>query len=154
KMRLSVITTRLIMLLFLVAGVVYCYLIFRHFNPMTLGSSDNPYFMPIWLTLLTLIVPFLYAWFVGVLATYEIVAYSRQVRGVLYRQALHLMVAGLVAVIIASIALQYAASIQPPSGRLAINYRLLTNVVFRGTSGAGFVLIALGAIRLKKIEEI
>lgn len=146
--------TRLIMLLFVAVGVLYCYIVFSHFDPTSLGSTDNPYYLPLWLTLITIIVPFLYAWFIGVLAAYEIVAYTRQVNGVLYRQALQLLVGGIVAAIIAFIALQYIASIQPPSGRLSINYRLIANIGFRVIGGAGFVLIALGAIRLKKIEKV
>lgn len=154
KLSLSSTTTRIIMVLFLIAGVLYCYLIFRNFDSSSLGSTDNPYFLPIWLMLITVIVPFLYAWFIGILAAYEIVSYSRQVRGVLYRQALHLMVGGLVAVIIASIALQYMASIQPSTGHLTISFRLILNVVFRAIGGVGFILMALGATRMKRIEDI
>jgi hypothetical protein len=152
--RLSPVNARGIMLFFVVGGVLYCYLTFRQFNPGSLGSTHNPYFLPIWLLLLTVIIPYLYAWFVGLLAAYEITSYSQQVRGVLYKQALHLLVGGLVAVIAGSILLQYISSVDPSPGHLVLDYRLLLVVLFRIVIGIGFVLIAAGANRLKRIEEV
>jgi hypothetical protein len=142
------------MLVFVVGGVLYCYLTFRRFDPSSLGSTNNPYALPIWLMLLTVIIPYLYAWFVGLLAAYEITTYTKQVRGVLYKQALHLLVIGLLAVIIGSITLQYVSSVAPAAGHLTLNYRLLLITLFRVVDGIGFVLIAIGALRLRKIEEV
>lgn len=152
--RLSPMNARGIMLFFVVGGVLYCYLTFRQLHPGSLGSAHNPYFLPIWLMLLTVIIPYLYAWFVGLLAAYEITTYSQQVRGVLYKQALHLLVGGLVVVIAGSILIQYVSSVDPSSGHLVLDYRLLLTVLFRVIIGIGFVLIAVGANRLKKIEEV
>lgn len=154
KVQLSVTNARGIMLFFVIGGVSYCYLTFRRFDPASLSSAHNPYYLPIWLMLLTVIIPYLYAWFIGLLATYEITSYSKQIRGVLYKQALHLLVGGLVAVIIGSILLQYVSSVEPTAGHLTLNYRLLLITVFRIVDGIGFVLIATGASRLKKIEEV
>lgn len=154
KVRLSAVGTRSVMLLFVIGGVLYCYLTFRQFEPGNLNSTNNPYHLPIWVMLLTVIIPYLYAWFVGLLATYEIAAYAKRVRGVLYKQALHLFVAGLITVISASIALQYISTVEPPSGHLSLNYRLLLITIFRILDGVGFALIAVGILRLKKIEEV
>jgi hypothetical protein len=154
KVQFSTTSARGIMLVFVVGGVAYCYLTFRRFDPSSLGSANNPYALPIWLMLLTVIIPYLYAWFVGLLAAYEITAYIKQVRGILYKQALHLLVGGLLAVIIGSIALQYISSVTPSPGHLALNYRLLLITLFRVVDGVGFVLIAIGALRLRKIEEV
>jgi hypothetical protein len=154
KSHFSAANARSIMLLFVVGGVLYCYLTFRRFDSASLTATDNPYFLPIWLMLLTVIIPYLYAWFIGLLATYEIITYSKQVRGVLYKQALHLLVGGLITVIAASIALQYVSSVAPPTGHLSLNYRLVLITILRVIDGAGFILIALGALRLKKIEEV
>jgi hypothetical protein len=154
KLRLDALSARGLMLLFVIGGVLYCYLTFRRFDPGSLSSTHNPYYLPIWLMLLTVIIPYLYAWFVGLLAAYEIRAYSKQVRGVLYQQALHLLVGGLIAVIVGSIALQYVSSVEPARGHLALNYRLLLVTTFRVVDGIGFILITVGANRLKKIEEV
>ncbi len=154
KLKFSFGTTRIIMVLFLAAGVVYCYLTFRQFSLTSLHASDNPYFLPLWLMVVTIIIPYLYVWFIGLLAAYEIMLYSKHIHGLLYRRSLKLMVAGLIAVITSSIALQYLNSVQPRVGHLILDYRLLINTLFSVVGGIGFVLLAMGAARLKRIEEV
>jgi hypothetical protein len=154
KLKVSLANVRVIMLLFLAAGVSYCLLTFRQFNPTSLTSTDNPYYLPIWLMVLTVIVPYLYAWFVGLLAAYELTLFSKRINGVLYRQALGLLVGGLVAVIGSAITVQYFNSVDPRYGNLVFDYRLLLILLCRLVAVAGFVMIAAGALRLKKIEEV
>lgn len=155
KIALSGGNIRGITLFFVLGGVLYCYFIFRQFNDTGLSSTNNPFYLPVWLTVITLVVPYLYAWFVGMLAIYELLVYCRKVRGVLYRQALHMLVVGLFVMIIGSVALQYSRSTQfGDHGHLFLGTYLAFNLIFQIISGAGFILIALGAIRLKKIEEV
>ncbi len=154
KVTLSGASIRGITLLFLVAGVLYCYLIFRQFSDSSLAATGNPYHLPVWVLVLTVIVPYLYAWFVGLLAIYELITYGRHVRGVLYRQAVHLLVLGLLAMVLGSIASQYSRSAEPTSGHLLLDAHLVFSLIFQIISGLGFVMIALGATRLKKIEEV
>jgi len=153
-LKFSLASVRIIMLLFLVAGVLYCYLTFQRFDLTSLSSTHNPYFLPVWLMVLTVIVPYLYAWFVGLLAAYEITLFSKHAKGVLYRQALGLLAAGLITIIASSIALQYLNGVEPRIGHLAINYQLVLSSIFRIVGGGGFVLLTIGAARLKKIEEV
>jgi hypothetical protein len=98
-------------------------------------------------------VPYLYAWFVGLLGIYELITYGRHVRGVLYRQAMQLLVLGLFATVVGSIASQYSRSVQPQGG-LLLNVHLIFIVLFQIVTGIGFILIAAGAHRLKKMEEV
>lgn len=145
---------RSIIWMFVTAALVYCYLTFQRFDLSSFGSTKNPYYLPLWLMVISVIIPYLYAWFIGLLAAYEITLFSRNVRGVLYRQALRILVLGLVAVVVGSIALQYLNSASPRLGYLALNYKLVLTSLFRVVGGAGFVLIAIGALKLKKIEEV
>lgn len=154
KLALSSASIRTIIVLFLIVGVLYCYLTFQHFDLASLGATNNPYFLPIWLMVLTVTIPYLYAWFIGLLASYEIALFSKQVGGVIYRQALQLVVGGLIAVIVSSIALQYLNSVVPRIGHLVFDYRLVLTLLFRIMSGIGFIVMATGALRLKKIEEV
>jgi hypothetical protein len=154
KLRFSLIGPRLIMLIFLIIGVLYCYLTFRRFNLASLTSTHNPYFLPVWLMVISVTIPYLYAWFVGLLGAYELRMFSKNVQGVLYRRGLGYLVVGMGAVIVSSIALQYISSVQPRIGHLVFDYRLLLTTVFRVIGGAGFLALAIGANRLKKIEEI
>lgn len=154
RLKFNTYSNRLVILMFIIGGVVYCVLTFRWFDLKTPGSTHNPYYMPLWLTLLTLTIPYLYAWFVGLLATYELAIYSRSVQGLLYRSALRYLAGGLIVVIAASIILQYITIAQPSYGKITFDWRLLGVLTFRLLRGVGFVLIILGAARLKKIEEI
>ncbi|PIZ63149.1 hypothetical protein COY17_01230 [Candidatus Saccharibacteria bacterium CG_4_10_14_0_2_um_filter_52_9] len=96
-----------------------------NFDLGSLASAKNPYFLPVWLVVVSVIIPYLYAWFVGLLA-----------------------------VIFSSIALQYLNGIRPSPGYLTLDYRLLLTLIFRILGGAGFVMLIIGAGRLKKIEEV
>ena len=154
KLKISLLSSRLIMLLLLAAGVLYCYLAFQHLDLSSLGSTHNPYFLPLWLMVLSLIIPYLYAWFVGLVAAYEITLFSRQTTGVLYHQALRLLALGLVVIIASSIAQQYISGVQPRTNHLIFGYHMVLSSIFYVLSGVGFALLAIGANRLKKIEEI
>lgn len=154
KVKLTLVNARVILVGFLLIGVLYCFFTFRRFDLTSLGSTNNPYFLPIWLMVLTVTVPYLYAWFMGILAVLEITLYSRHVRGVLYRQPMSLLVGGLLAVILSSVAMQYIGSIEPRVGHLVFDSKLALTLLFRIIGGGGFILLALGASQLKKIEEV
>lgn len=154
KIRLTLVNARLIIIGFLLLGVLYCFFTFRHFDLTSLGASHNPYYLPLWLMLMTVTVPYLYAWFMGILAALEITLFRRHVRGILYKRPLGLLVAGLLLVILSSVAQQYTASVAPRLGHLALDHSLLLILFFRLINGAGFVLLAFGANRLQKIEEV
>lgn len=154
RVKLSLVNARLLIVGFLLLGVLYCFFTFRRFDLSSIGSTHNPYYLPIWLMVVTLVVPYLYAWFMGILASFELTLFSRHVRGVLYRQPLTLLISGLLTVIFSSVALQYITSVQPSVGHLVFNYRLAFVLLFRLIGGGGFVLLALGASRLRKIEEV
>lgn len=88
KLRFSLNDMRSIVIALVLIGVVYCYFTFQKLNLESVGSADNPYYLPAWLMITTVIIPYLYAWFSGLLAAYELVIFGRQVQGVLYRQAM------------------------------------------------------------------
>lgn len=152
--RFSLANARAIVFGFVTVGVLFCFLSFRNLDLTSLTSADNPFFLPLWLMVLTVTIPYLYAWFVGSLATYELALFSKRTQGVLYRQALRYLVIGLLAVILSSIAIQYANSIEPRTGRLVLDYKLVLVLLFRIIGGLGFIALAIGASRLKKIEEV
>jgi hypothetical protein len=137
NIRISLGGARSIVLAFVTLGVLFCYLSFRHFDLASLNGTNNPYYLAMWFMLLTIIIPYLYAWFVGLLAAYEIASLATHVRGVLYNQALRLLGSGLVAVIVSSILLQYIGSVAPRTGHLELNSRLFVIYIIRLLAGAG-----------------
>jgi hypothetical protein len=154
KARLSVSAAKVIVLVFAILGAIFCYLVFRRLDLHSLTSTDNAYYIPAWLIITTIIIPCLYAWFAGLLAAYEIVIYSRHVAGVFYRQSMHLVAGGLVLVILSSVGLEYLRSAIPRTGHLSLNAALIATYVIYLVMSAGYVLVSIGAHRLKKIEDI
>lgn len=154
KMQLRLRNMRLMTLIFAAFGIVYCYLTFQHLDLSSFTASNNPYFLPLWLLIITLIIPYLYTWFVGLIGAAQIVLFSHHSAGLLYRRALLYLAVGIVAVIISSIALQYINAVIPRVGHLRLDYRLVLIILFRMVGAAGFICIAIGANRLKRIEEV
>jgi hypothetical protein len=154
RQRISTNGAKLLTLLFMILGVFYCYLTFRHLNLASLGNANNQFYLPISLLLLTIVIPYLYIWFIGLLAAYEISQYGKNSRGLLYRQPLRVLASGFVAVIASSIALQYLSSVEPRTGHLSLNSALAITYMIRIVAALGYILIAIGARRLKKIEEV
>jgi hypothetical protein len=145
---------KLLILLFMFVGVAYCYITFQHLNLHAMTASDNPYYLPAWLMIISVVVPFLYTWFIGFLAAYEMYLYSKHVDGVLYQRAIRAFSFGIIAVIASSITVQYLRSAIPRSGHLSLNATLLIINAIYVFMAAGYILITLGARQLRKIEEV
>ncbi|MGZ6004537.1 MAG: hypothetical protein ACXWLH_00105 [Candidatus Saccharimonadales bacterium] len=154
KLLLTASSTKVIMLLYVIAGVSFCYFTFKHLDLSSVNSTDNSFYLPIWLLILSVIIPYLYAWFIGLLAAWELSIIALKAHGHLYKRGLWLVIGGLVVIIGASIAMEYLNSIQPRVGYLLLNFKLVLTLTFRIIQGVGFGLIAVGATRLKKIEEV
>lgn len=154
KTRTTVYDTKRVVVLFAIIGVLFCYYTFRQLNLHDAASSSNVYFLPGWALVLTIVIPYLYAWFIGLLAAFEINRLGAHARGVLYRRAMQLLAGGLTLVIATSIAYQCILTMIPNDGKLALDYLLLLVYLTEIAEGAGFILIARGANRLKRIEEV
>jgi hypothetical protein len=152
--RLNLEQSRLVIVLFLLLGVGYCYFTFKSLDLHSLTSTNNPYYLPVWLLITTVTVPYLYAWFSGLLAAYELLLYSRKVSGVLYRQSMSFLAFGCVGIIAASVCTQYLLSVVSQSGHLSLNATLLFINIMYVLMAASYIMIGIGAHRLKKIEEI
>lgn len=148
NLRISIITTKLLVLLFVILGSVYCYYVFHDTS-----RAHSVYFLPNWLLLFTIVVPYLYAWFMGLLAAYEINLISHHSGGLLYKQALQHLARGLTIIVASSIGLQYLRSLLSPKG-LSLGYILVVIYILLFIIGAGYALMAYGAKKLKRIEEV
>ena len=149
RTRPSHMATRLLFGMFIIVGVLFSYV------TITTASHDsNPYHLPMWLILLTIIMPYLYAWFMGLYATYEIYLYSLKTKGVLYRRALSSLVTGIILTIITAVIFQYTQSDTLRLRRISFSWVFVGIYLLLTLYAAGFLLIARGAKRLKKFEEV
>lgn len=143
-----------LLFIFAILGTIFCFATFRHIDLSHAGNSLNPYYLPTWLVVVSLVVPYLYAWFVGLLAAYQMLLLSRHTQGSLYRQAFQYMAAGLTLVIISLGVVECFRSVVPRSGHLSISAILIATYIFELISTGGFILISYGVTRLKKLEEV
>lgn len=120
----------------------------------TEGVARAVYYLPDGLIVATIIIPYLYIWFIGMNAALYIGYYQRSVKGVLYRSALRFLALGIAAVIIASILMQYLTAMTVTLNRLNLTPLLVLVYALLVVISIGYMFIAAGSKRLQKIEEV
>lgn len=141
---------------FIALAVGYVYLVLT--NPLRTHSTDvsNPaiYHLPDWLIIPTIILPYLLTWFIGLWAAQYIYHYHKIVKGIIYKSSFLYLSVGLSAVILGSILLQYISAVRNLLLDLALAPLLLVVYAILIAISIGYVLVALGAKKLQKIEEV
>lgn len=140
--------TKIMMFFFIMLGVLYTYFMLHNWR-----IHDNPYHLSKQLLVATVIIPGLYIWFSGFLASYEMTLFSKKVRGLLYQRAMKNLALGIVITILSSVVIQYVSTIYA-YGSHSLNSLLIMIYALLVTEALGYVLIASGAKKLKRIEEI
>ncbi len=138
----------------LVAGAIYNFTYIRAAGLHSISSHNNIYNLPGWLLLISLILPYLYAWLIGLTASYQLGLISLHSSGILYKKALSYLTIGLITIVIGFMFNQYLSAIWPLKNHLVLNYQLIIILLFRIISGIGFIIAAIGANKLRMIEEL
>jgi hypothetical protein len=155
KSRPSRFASRVLILMFIVIGVAYSYLVVKNSDaPLVASNTPQAYYMPDILVLLTLVVPYLYMWFIGMSAVTELLLYQQKIKGIIYKRSWAFISRGFIGVIAASIVIQYVTSLTGKLNRLHLNGLLAVVYVLLILQAVGYVYIALGAKKLQKIEEV
>ncbi len=116
--------------------------------------GNAAYYLPDFLVFSTIIVPYIVLWSLGLRAAYNIQLYSKRTAGVLYKDALGRVSLGIVFVVISLMMLRVFASMSSFLNGLSLRYLLVVIYVLLIVIGVGYVLVASGAKKLKKIEEV
>jgi hypothetical protein len=126
---------------------------YKYRNSTPDSSKYTSLYLPDPLILITLILPYLASWTLGIKAAFNILEYQKKVKGVIYRKGLSRLAAGLFCVIIFAVLLQMliASSTYFAKSNLATILLILYLIIV--LYGAGFIVIALGAKQLNAIEE-
>jgi hypothetical protein len=148
KQRPSYGVTNVLALLLIYIGLIYLRLV------TTAQNRQSIYHMPVWVILTTLVAPYVYMWFMGLLAVYELYIYRRKVTGIIYRKSLGQLSFGLGWLIVLSIGLQYFSTLSAHLTRLSIYGILAIIYVLLLLLAIGFVFIANGTRKLQRIEEV
>lgn len=137
-------------------GTIFIYFTLK--NPARQHPTEQvsiaTYYLPDWLLVATIIIPSLVILYFGLRAVAYILSYARKSPGVIYKNALRNIAAGIYIAVVSMIALRMLSSFTPWFQQqslkiiLGIIYLLLIFI------GAGYLFIARGARKLQKIEEV
>lgn len=136
------------------ASVVFCALLASRLQDGGLGNSYNSFYLPNGLVWSVIVIPYLYAWCLGIIAAFELATVARQTSGIIYKRALAYLTIGIVIIILCMTTLQYFRAFFPRGGGLAVNGTLITVYLMYALNAVGSVLLAIGVKKLKRIEDI
>jgi hypothetical protein len=140
---------------FVLFSLLYVGLIFTNsYRNSSESLTITSFWLPDSLLVTTIIVPYILVWGMGLLTALGIRTYMMKTKGILYRQALSGLGAGLFAVIVFSILLQMLVAVWPLFADIGLNGILIVIYFIIGLYAVGYLLIARGARRLKQIEEV
>jgi len=118
------------------------------------SGQTNPYHLSFPILLVTVIIPYICIWAIGITCAYDIRVYARKSHGVLYKRALDLFSGGLALVILASVASQYITAAFMHQGGFSLGALLILVYALLVVEAAGLGLVATGAKQLKRIEDV
>jgi hypothetical protein len=140
---------RILVLLFIAFGVIYTTL-----TLIARKSHGNPYHLTRPLTMFTIIVPYLYAWYLGLMSCYELVLFAKKIKGLLYKRALNRLASGIGLVIGSSIFIQFINIVYAYKDNNSLGSLLMLIYLLLTVEAIGYILIVVGGKNLKRIEEI
>jgi hypothetical protein len=123
-------------------------------QPLDSAGSPDSYYLPNWLVIFTLVIPYLAAWLCAMMAVYFLNQYRTKVKGTVYKIAFGDLAAGIGAVTLVSVLLQLLTTISGQLNRLKLTPILLIIYLLVILYAVGFWYIARGANKLKRIEEV
>ena len=117
------------------------------------GAAKAVYYLPDWLIVLTIIIPYIAVWYLGMQSAYYIRHYRNKVPGMLYKQALGFLANGIGAVILASMLLRLLTNMTAFFKSAELKILLAVVYLLLVAISIGYILIAKGANKLRKMEE-
>ncbi len=155
KIRSTSLTTKQVAL-FVAFAASYVFLTFH--DPVRTASSDAlttaTYYLSDWWILLTLVIPRLIMWYLGFSAAASIILYRQKVKGQLYKEALRWVAYGLTGIVLSTIALRTVQSLWAQLSKLSLLVLFVVIYALLAIIAVGYGLLAKGASRLQKIEEL
>lgn len=118
------------------------------------AKTGQGYFLPDWLVIATLAIPYIFIWCEGVKASIHLSEYKGSVKGIIYKRAFDNLSKGIAAIIVVSVFIQFITTLSEKLSRLNLTPLLLVIYVLIVLYAIGYGLVARGAKRLKQIEEV
>jgi hypothetical protein len=89
----------------------------------------------------------------GLIAAFDLHVYTGKVKGLIYRKGWTQVALGIAWIIVTIIILQYISAVSARVGNMSLGWVLLLVYAILGVMAVGYILIALGAKKLMRIEE-
>jgi hypothetical protein len=138
---------------FVLLALVFAWYFYAHLATVTINGIPN-FALPGKWPFFTLALPYLAAWILGLLAILNITNYIVVVKGPIYKLALRYLAAGIMAVLTFSIFSQFITLSSSFFAHLSLMPILLIIYLILLFYALGFVLIAIGARKLTRIEGV
>ncbi len=122
-------------------------------RPMGSGGEVT-YYLPNWLIISTLAVPYLYMWTRGIMAIFNLRLYMQNIKGTVYKHALGYLAKGIVGIVFLSIFIQLVTTLSARLNRLSLTPILFILYILVAMYAVGYGYVARGAKKLKKIEDV
>jgi hypothetical protein len=119
------------------------------------GVSDaEAYYLPNWLIIFTVVIPYLAAWVSGLMALYFLHVHRNKVKGTIYKQAFNQLANGIGLVTLVSVLVQLLTTLSGQLNRLNLTPILFILYILVILYAVGFWYIAHGSKKLQKFEEV
>jgi hypothetical protein len=119
-----------------------------------MALTHGLYYLPDWLIVVSVILPLLVAWYLGLLAVRNIAHYSRNINGVIYRSQLKRVAQGLTIIITSSVGVQILTLFSKSTSNLSLGSLLLIIFALIAVIAVGFIVVAIGAKKLMQLEGL
>lgn len=116
--------------------------------------AEPAHYLPVWLIILTLAIPYVFVWCIGIRAAWQLHQYQNGVNGIIYRRAFDYLSKGVGVIIALSIFLQLITTLSEQLNRLSLAPLLLVIYFLVALYAVGYGFVARGAKKLKQIEEV
>jgi len=117
------------------------------------NGAEVTYYLPNWLVITTLAIPYLYTWSQGIMTISNLRLYRASVGGKVYKRALGYLAQGVTGIVLLSIIGQAITTLSARLDRLSLTPVLIIVYILIILYALGYGLVARGAKQLKKIEE-
>jgi hypothetical protein len=141
--------------LYIVFAVLYVFVTFTDdARQVAIGTTTHAtYYLPDWLTLLTVVIPRVCMWYLGFSAVASMILYRKEVKGAIYKEALRFVAFGMAGVVCVGILLRVIQSLTSVINALSLTLLLLLVYGLLTIMAIAYAVLAKGAERLQKIEE-
>ncbi|MEO5499733.1 MAG: hypothetical protein ABIR46_04500 [Candidatus Saccharimonadales bacterium] len=117
------------------------------------APGGEPYYMPIWMIIVTIVAPYVFIWCVGIWAAMYLRVFRNEVKGLIYKRAINQLAVGIGFIILASVFIQGITSLAGVLSRLELTPVLMIVYCLLALYAVGYGLVARGAKKLAQIEE-